>query len=51
MNDSSVGRDDAEVLQRFLSPAQERVALLIPVELEVGVDEERGFRSVLVDLN
>ena len=51
MDDSGVGRDDAEIVQRFLSPAQERVALLIALELEVGVDEERRFRPVLVDLH
>ena len=51
VDDPGVRRHDAEVVQRLLSPAQERVALLIALELEVGIDEERRFRSVLVDLH
>src|SRR6202008_593331 len=42
---------DAEIVQRLLSPAQERVPLLIAAELEVGVDEERRLRSVFIDLH
>ena len=34
-----------------MSPAQERVALLIAAELEVGVDEKCGLRSIFVDLH
>jgi hypothetical protein len=51
VDDSSVRRHYAEVVQRLLSPAQKRVALLIPLELEVGVDEQGRFASVLVDLH
>ena len=49
--DAGVGRHDAEVVQRLLSPAQKRVALLIALELEVGVDEERRLGSVFVHLH
>ena len=51
VDDSCVGRDDAEVMQRFLSPAKKSVALLVAAELEIRVDEERCFGSVLIDLD
>ena len=37
MDDPGVGRDDLEVVERPLAPAQERVALLVSLELELGV--------------
>ena len=46
-----VGRNHAEVVQRLLSPAQERVALLISSELEIGVDEQCCFRPIFIDLH
>ena len=51
MNDPGVRRHDAEVLKRVLSPAQERVALLIPLKLSFGVDSERVRRAGLVNLH
>ena len=35
--DAGVGRHDREVLERRLAPAQERVALAVALELELGV--------------
>ncbi len=49
--DAGAGRHDAEVLERVLSPPQEDVALFVAVELELGVDQERGLRAVLVHLD
>ena len=49
--DAGAGRHDAEVLERVLSPPQEDVALLVALELELGVDQERGLRAVLVHLD
>ena len=40
MDDAGVGRDDAEVAEGVLAPAQERVALLVARELELGVRAE-----------
>ena len=51
MADAGARRHDAEVLERVLSPAQKDVALLVALELELGVDQERGLRAVLVDLH
>ena len=41
MDDAGIRRDDAEVVERVLSPAQKRVALLIARELELGVQLKR----------
>ena len=46
-----LGRDDLEVVERALPPAQERVALPVALELELGVSEDREPRRVLVDLD
>src|SRR6185503_8958389 len=51
MADAGTGWNDAEVVERVLSPAQELIALAIPLELFLGVDEKSGFSSVLVDLH
>src|SRR3712207_7006715 len=45
----SVRRHDAEVLERALAPAQERVALLVALELALGVALERLLRAEEVD--
>ena len=37
VDDAGVGRHDAEVVERVLAPAQERVALAVARELELGV--------------
>ena len=46
-----LGRDDLEVVERALAPAQEGVALAVPLELELGVAAEREPRGELVDLH
>ena len=51
MTNAGARRHHAEVAQRILPPLQEFIALVVAFELEVGVDEERGFRAVLVDLH
>ncbi len=51
MDDPGVGRDDLEVVERALAPAQERVALLVALELELRVALERVGRSEHVDLD
>src|SRR4029434_1197915 len=51
MADSRVGRDNGEVIECLLSPAQECVALTIAFELELSVALEREPRRELVDLD
>ena len=51
MDDAGVGRDDDEALERRLAPAQEAVALLVALELALGVDAERVARAEGVDLH
>ena len=51
VDDPGVRRNDAEIVQRLLSPTQKCVALPIAPELEVGVDQQRGFRTVFIDLH
>ena len=50
MDDAGVGRDDLEVVERALSPAQERVALAVALELELGVALEGRRGAEHVDL-
>ena len=51
VDDAGVGRDDAEVVERRLAPAQEGVALAVPLELALGVLEHGHARAELVDLH
>ena len=51
MDDAGVGRDDAEVAEGVLAPAQERVALLVARELELGVQLKRVRLAEVVDLH
>ena len=51
VDDAGVGRDDAEVVEGLLAPAQERVALLVALELELGVALERRRGPEGVDLD
>ena len=51
MDDAGVGRHDAEVVERFLAPAQERVALAVAAELERGVQVGRVALGIVVDLH
>ena len=51
VDDPGVRRDDREVMKCTLTPAQERIALLVALELELGVALERARRAELVDLD
>src|SRR5207247_10773686 len=51
VDDAGVRRDDLEVVERTLAPAQEGVALAVPLELELGVAEDRPRGSELVHLD
>ena len=51
VDDPRARRHDLEVVERALAPAQERVALPVPLELELGVPEDRAPRRELVDLH
>ena len=51
VDDAGVGRDDLEVVKRALPPAQERVALAVSLELELGVALEGGTGAEHVDLH
>ena len=51
MDDAGVGRDDAEVVERLLAPAEERVSLLVARELERGVEVGGVPLGVVVDLH
>ena len=51
MADPRAGRDDLEVAQRRLAPAQERVPLAVALDLELDVLRERPARREEVDLH
>ena len=51
MDDAGVRRDDLEVAERGLPPAEERVALAVALELELRVPSDCEPRRVLVDLH
>ena len=51
MHDAGVGRHDHEVRERFLAPAQEAIAFLIAVELNLGVLVGRGLGAKHIDLH
>uniref|UniRef100_A0A6J5ZXS1 Unannotated protein n=1 Tax=freshwater metagenome TaxID=449393 RepID=A0A6J5ZXS1_9ZZZZ len=51
MDDSGIGRDDAELLKRLLPPAQELVALAVALELALRVDRERVGFAEGINLN
>jgi hypothetical protein len=49
--DAGAGRDDAEVLERALAPAEELVALAVALVLELDVLARRRRRGEVVDLD
>jgi hypothetical protein len=51
VDDAGVRRHHLEVVERRLPPAQEGVALAVPLELALGVDQEGRLAAVLVDLD
>ena len=51
MDDAGVGRNDAEVVERFLAPAEERVSLPVARELERGVQVGGVPLGVVIDLH
>jgi hypothetical protein len=51
VHDPGRGRDDLQVRERALPPAQEGVALAVPLELELRVAEDRERRRELVHLH
>ncbi len=51
VDDPGARRDDLEVVEGALTPAQEGVALAVPLELELGVAEDREPRRELVHLH
>ena len=51
VDDAGVRRHDAEVVERALAPAEERVALAVALELELDVALDREPRRELVDLH
>ena len=48
MDDSGIGGHDAEPLECLLGPAQQCIALAVPLELEIGVGLEGERRAELV---
>ena len=51
MHDSRIGRNRAEAVERRLAPLQERVALAIAFELEIGIFLQRVVRAEVIDLH
>ena len=51
VDDPGARRDDLEVVEGVLPPAQEGVALAVPLELELGVAEDREAVRELVHLH
>ena len=51
VDDAGAGRHHPEVAERLLAPAQERVALAVALELDLGVARERVMGAEPVDLD
>ena len=51
VDDAGIGRDDSEILESVLSPAEKRVPLAIPLEFQLGVGRECVRRAGLIDLD
>ena len=51
MHDAGVGRHDAEIVERGLTPAQERVTFLVALEFDLVVEIERICGAIVVDLH
>ena len=51
VHDPRPGRDDLEVVERRLTPAEEGVALVVPLEFPLRVDEERPRRAERIHLH
>ena len=51
VNDSSVGRNDAEVVECALPPAQEKIALAVALEFQPRVGRERIGGAKRIDLH
>ncbi len=51
VNDAGVGRNDGEVLERRLSPAQEGVAFFVALKFQLGIELKRLRRAELIDLH
>ncbi len=51
MDDSGVGRDDAEIVERALAPAQKQIALAVALELEFAIAGEGVIGSERIDLH
>jgi len=49
--DAGIRRDDLEIIESFLAPAEEGVALDVAKEFDFGVEGERTGGAELVDLN
>ena len=51
MDDAGIGRDDAEVIEGLLTPAQERIAFLVPGELQRRIQISGIPLGIVVDLD
>jgi hypothetical protein len=51
MHDAGVGRDDGEIAESGLAPAQERITLFVALEFEQGVHVECVGGAEFVNLN
>jgi hypothetical protein len=51
VDDAGIGGNCLEVAEPVLAPLEEAIALLVPVELELGVALHRRLFAVLVDLH
>ena len=51
VHDADARRDDAEVVERFLAPAEKLVALAVALKLEIDVDRERIVGGKAIDLH
>ncbi len=51
VDDAGIGRDDSEILEGVLPPAEKRVPLAIPLKFQLGVGRECVRRAGLIDLD
>ncbi len=51
MDDAGIGRDDTEVTERSLAPAEQHVAFAVALEFQLRVDAECIHGAELIDLD
>ena len=51
MADAGAGGNHAEIVKRFLSPAQKNIAFAVALIFNIGIEDESAIRAELIHLN